>query len=591
MAYTNLAPQVQLRGEVGVHVVVDEGRIFVRAGHTVEVEVALVVPPPERRPQTCRLDQNLKSGLALEGVVTGGAHVVDHRAGDIGVDVHRGRACGPIAGALPSVDRPPGERGALQTQHLRAIARVVQGVVPPSQGLLGRFRGGVREHREHKPLEVPEGVPLVSGTGEAFAGHRPPFNPNGRLVYVEERKPDCLLQSRFAIHLNICTRPKFVETLALALDQAVPPRLDGLVHGVLGTITQGSGGQRRRPLVSDELHDVDAFARLQRHGDGGSGEVGCDLRENGRIGCGRCGHNMVHRDGDSELAVARLVHQLVDALQRPGHRFDDPRVGMHVGLFLVRDHLGLHGDGDGLIDRLHLVVNGRDRALGEGDESGGDYAHRSTRGRGPLQFTAQGSRLKVQALFVRGDPAVPNIQRLVPHEESDDLPIGHVDDALPARGVAVALLRVRHRMFFEHTVEVATRDVVRLSLVEVSAPADVAVGESENRLAVRQLALVQAAQPDAPRRDVKGKWAAHGSPFFATFEDRGLLSEEVMAARESCHTEAEQIPLVRTAERSVDGADRQHAALEHELGRADEHQPRAQLGPFQADRPHVPAER
>ena len=88
--------------------------------------------------------------------------------------------------------------------------------------------------------------------------------------------------------------------------------------------------------------------------------------------------------------------------------------------------------------------------------------------------------------------AVADVERLVVDEQPDDLAVGDVDDRLAVLGVAVAGLGVRQRARLVEAVEVGARAGRRLALVEVAAQADVAVGEREHRLGLREAVEVAA---------------------------------------------------------------------------------------------------
>ena len=76
--------------------------------------------------------------------------------------------------------------------------------------------------------------------------------------------------------------------------------------------------------------------------------------------------------------------------------------------------------------------------------------------------------------------AVANIERFVVDQQPDDLAVGHIDDRLPRLGIPVAAFRIRQRPDFEDTIEIGARQAVRLTLVQVPAPTNVAVGQCEH---------------------------------------------------------------------------------------------------------------
>ena len=109
-------PQILLRHQVGVDVVVSNRAVLVRTGHAVDPEVPGRVVVAERAPQPRRLDQQLDADVVIEALVFAGHGVADHRVGDVGVDVKRRDAGRPVARAFLPGDRPPREGGALEPQ-------------------------------------------------------------------------------------------------------------------------------------------------------------------------------------------------------------------------------------------------------------------------------------------------------------------------------------------------------------------------------------------------------------------------------------------------------------------------------------------
>jgi hypothetical protein len=62
-------PQISLRHQVRVDVVVGDRAVLVGTGDAVDPKTPLGVVVTERAPQACRLDQQLEAGLSLEVVV------------------------------------------------------------------------------------------------------------------------------------------------------------------------------------------------------------------------------------------------------------------------------------------------------------------------------------------------------------------------------------------------------------------------------------------------------------------------------------------------------------------------------------------
>src|SRR5690606_15898008 len=94
---------------------------------------------------------------------------------------------------------------------------------------------------------------------------------------------------------------------------------------------------------------------------------------------------------------------------------------------------------------------------------------------------------------------VADVERLVVHEQADHLAVGDVDDRLALLRVAVGRLGMREGTLLVERVQVRARHPVRLALVEVAAHADVAVGQREDRLGLRQSVKAELRLADAPR--------------------------------------------------------------------------------------------
>lgn len=190
-----------------------------------------------------------------------------------------------------------------------------------------------------------------------------------------------------------------------------------------------------------------------------------------------------------------------------------PGIGRAAGQLLVGDQLGLDDHARTAVDGLHLVGDGRDRPLGEGDEPGRAHPDGGTRGRGPLAGAGEQPGAQVEDALVGTQSSVTQVERLVVHEQPDDLAVGDVDDRLPGLRIAVARLRVGQRVYFVDAAQVGAGEAVGFALVEVAAPADVAVGEGEHGLALRQQPEVQFALPQGPGLDPVRRMGYHaGSP-------------------------------------------------------------------------------
>ena len=115
--------QVLLGHQVGVDVVVGDRAVLVGAGDAVDVELRRAGRggPSERHSRAVSTSSS-SADLALEADVAGGLDVADDGVGDVGVDVERGGAGRPVAGAFLAVDGAPRERGAGEAELAGALA-------------------------------------------------------------------------------------------------------------------------------------------------------------------------------------------------------------------------------------------------------------------------------------------------------------------------------------------------------------------------------------------------------------------------------------------------------------------------------------
>src|SRR5215213_1267831 len=119
---------------------------------------------------------------------------------------------------------------------------------------------------------------------------------------------------------------------------------------------------------------------------------------------------------------------------------------------------------------------------------------------------------------------VADVERLVVHEQADDLAVGHVDQRLADLRVAVARLCVGHRMRLVEAVEVRARQAVRLTLLKVRPQTDVSVGEGEDRLPLRQRGEVKLGLADHPRLRREGAGLTHLSSSSSDRSDTTMLA-------------------------------------------------------------------
>ena len=110
------------------------------------------------------------------------------------------------------------------------------------------------------------------------------------------------------------------------------------------------------------------------------------------------------------------------------------------------------------------------------------------------------------------DLPVANVKGFVVDEEADEFAVGDIDYRLPGLRVAVSSLCVGQRAQFVEGVQVGAGKAVRLPLIEVASQSDVAIGEGENGLALRQSVEVESHLADAPLLDCEGRMFDHRRP-------------------------------------------------------------------------------
>ena len=178
-----------------------------------------------------------------------------------------------------------------------------------------------------------------------------------------------------------------------------------------------------------------------------------------------------------------------------------------------------------LVDRLDLVGDRRDRALGERDEAGRADLDGLAGGRAPLHLAVQGPRPEVELALVGPQLAVADVEGLVPDQQPDHLAVGDVDHGLAHLGLAVGGLGVGQRALLVEAVQVGAGQRQRLALVEVAAQADVPVGEREHRLGLRQEVEVEARSRSDQGSTANSAWSDH----FALEQLREVVDHDVGA--------------------------------------------------------------
>ena len=150
-----------------------------------------------------------------------------------------GGAGRPVARALLTVDRPPGEGRTREAELGRPVQGRGQRVPAPPQGAGHRVGRGEREHRQDEGLGIPERVPVVPGPGQTLRGNRAALPAGSGLQHVEQREPHRLLHLGIPVDLHVRAVPEVVEVRALIGEQAVPAGLPRRGQGRPHLVTHG----------------------------------------------------------------------------------------------------------------------------------------------------------------------------------------------------------------------------------------------------------------------------------------------------------------------------------------------------------------
>ena len=209
--------------------------------------------------------------------------------------------------------------------------------------------------------------------------------------------------------------------------------------------------------------------------------------------------------------AARTGASAIFGRERRLERRSHSRVGGRHGQTLVGDELRLHDNVDRAVDRLDLVRDRDDGPLRERNKSYGLDADGATRGRHPLGAPTQRARTEVEDSLVPSQFAVTHVERFVVNEQSKELSVGDVDEGLPRPRKSVPGFSVGLRSELVEAVEVRPRQSVRFSLVQVSAPSDVAVGQRKQRLALGEHVEVKLGFAERPRLDAERRVADHSA--------------------------------------------------------------------------------
>ena len=348
---------------------------------------------------------------------------------------------------------------------------------------------------------------VVARAGQPLAGDRALLGPGRRLQDVEQPEAHGLLDLGVALQLDVGAGPEVVEVGALLGQQAVPARQPRRGQRRHHLVVDRGPGALARPAVGQVLDDPQLLARLQPGGDRQPADVvGAPDVQVGVLGPVDL---VAHAGGHAQPALPGVVdHQRLGARggvllvdQRPLEDRGRAGVGAEVGHVLVGHQLGLQDDAQRAVDRLDLVLDGRDGPLGERHEARRPQPDAVARRRVPLDRALERAGPQVEAAPVRVEDAVADVERLVVDQQAEDLAVGHVDDRLARLGVPVAPLAVLERPQLVERVEVRAGDAVGIAFVEVAPQADVAVRQGEDRLGAGDLVEVELVLGHAPRLD------------------------------------------------------------------------------------------
>jgi hypothetical protein len=112
----------------------------------------------------------------------------------------------------------------------------------------------------------------------------------------------------------------------------------------------------------------------------------------------------VNQDGTGVVAVGKL------SPQRTVQRCGVARVAGRLDRALVRQQVGLQRHVEPVVQRLDLVGDGREHALGEGNQAPRRDAHGRSVRCGPVGPTLEDTGTQVQGTLMETDTAVPQVE-------------------------------------------------------------------------------------------------------------------------------------------------------------------------------------
>ena len=169
------------------------------------------------------------------------------------------------------VDGAPREHGSSMAQLPGARPRLREHLVAEGQQVLGDPRRGIDQERQQVDLGVPEIMPFIGLSGEAFRRHAGVFRPRRGLQDVKEVEADRLLDLHGGAlgavfpdipDLDIAAAPEIVHVLLLGGEQLLEPLVHHAIHGPLSTAAELFRRSRLRRVIDHVFGEVDRTAGL-----------------------------------------------------------------------------------------------------------------------------------------------------------------------------------------------------------------------------------------------------------------------------------------------------------------------------------------
>ena len=313
-------------------------------------------------------------------------------------------------------------------------------------------------------------MPFIGLSGEALRRHAGVFRPRRGLQDVKEVEADRLLDlHRTALravlpripHLDVAATPEIGHVLLLRGEQLAEPLVHDAIQGPVGPPAQLLGRGRRRGVIDHALGEMDRASGLGLDGEGDLTEVrGVDslvpVRARGLQG-------MVDGTRQGELALFGRVAQHDPTIlgvacpgmeQTAGKAPGLPRiVSVRAGARLFSHHLRRDHDGGGRVEKRHLVGDGGDVLVGEGDQTTRRDQHLLACRHLPQDVAVERPGLHVEASLAAQQLRGGQPEGLVVDEELDDLAVGHAEDGLAGFREAIGFFGIHDRPGFIESID------------------------------------------------------------------------------------------------------------------------------------------